>query len=341
MRRVTLLLLAFTGLATSCEPRSGTIPASAPGAPSSAHARPTLPRNTASSPIAHVVIIFQENRTPDNLFQALASEGADIQSWAIDSHGDRINLRRRSMATHFDLGHGHPSFVYDYDCGKMDGFDSQLPEIYHWRPFTYVPLRQVQPYVDMAQQYVFADRMFETQQAGSFPAHQEIISGTASALPTTTDNVAGDPYNSKGRFRAEAGCDAPPFSVVDTISPIDGSPGPRSRPCFDRPVLTDLLDVRGVTWRYYENGLGPGLWHAFDAIAHVRYGRDYVNVVTPPETVLSDVATGNLPAVAWVMPADKLHSDHPAIRARPAPRGWRRWSTRSAKASTGTAPRSF
>ena len=38
--------------------------------------------------IQHVVIIFQENRTPDNLFQdpMLISAGADIQNFGINSH---------------------------------------------------------------------------------------------------------------------------------------------------------------------------------------------------------------------------------------------------------------
>src|SRR5271168_4349899 len=50
--------------------------------------------------IQHVVIIFQENRTPDNLFQdpSLIARGADIASSGTNSKGDTIQL------TPIDLG---------------------------------------------------------------------------------------------------------------------------------------------------------------------------------------------------------------------------------------------
>lgn len=55
--------------------------------------------------------------------------------------------------------------------------------------------------------------------------------------------------------------------------------------------------------------LGTGLWHPFDAIRHIRYGPDYANVVFPSDTILSDVAHGNLANVSWVTP-DGINSDH-------------------------------
>ena len=44
------------------------------------------------TPIQHVVIIFQENRTPDNLFHdpVLISRGADIASSGVNSKGQTI-----------------------------------------------------------------------------------------------------------------------------------------------------------------------------------------------------------------------------------------------------------
>ena len=269
--------------------------------------------------IKHVVIILQENRTPDDLFQALADEGANVRPWGIDAKGKRQKLIETSLATLYGLGHNHTAFVRDYDCGKLDGFDAGMQFKYHLHPFSYAPLSEVQPYVDMARQYAFADHMFETQQAGSFPAHQYIVSGAANAEPKSEDFVAGDPFDPKNGRAAPAGCDAETASVVDTIDPNDGSAGPTPPPCFNRPALSDLLDGKGVSWRYYQNGLGVGLWHAFDAIRHVRYGPDYRNVVTPPETILNDVQNGQLPGMSWVMPADSKHSDHPGNDSNEGP----------------------
>jgi phospholipase C len=272
--------------------------------------------------IQHVVVIMQENRTPDDLFQGLlTSEPGDspnIQPFGILA-GKQVALKQTSLATSYDLGHGHKSFVLDYDCGANDGFSSQLPPQYQLRPYSFAPLSEVQPYDDMATQFVFGDNMFHTQQAGSFPAHQYIVSASGEALPMTTDIMSSDPFHSSSGDKAQAGCDGPADGAVDTINQQDGSAGPTPRPCFNKPVLTDFLDLQGVSWRYYQVGTGPGLWHAFDAIRHVRYGPDYANVVTPPATILSDVATGALPGMSWVMPADSKHSDHPGNRSNEGP----------------------
>src|ERR1700722_4998100 len=57
------------------------------------------------SPIRHVVIIVQENRTPDFLFQNIP--GADIAKTAIDAHGHVVALQPMSLAAPYDLDHGH------------------------------------------------------------------------------------------------------------------------------------------------------------------------------------------------------------------------------------------
>ena len=262
------------------------------------------------SPIRHVVIIVQENRTADFLFQNVP--GADIAKSAIDQHGNVVAMAPLSLAAPYDLDHGHDAFVRDYDGGRMDGFAKNLnrEQKRGGGPFRFALAEQVRPYHALATQYVFADRMFESDQAGSFPSHQYLVSGSSAALPSIPFDVSSDPFNRVTREKGDAGCDAPPYTAVDTINPHTGAPGPTPFPCFDRPVLTDFLDRRGVPWRYYQDHLGPGLWHAFDAIAHVRYGRDYANVVTPPETILADAHHGRLPGVSWVMPADGKHSDH-------------------------------
>src|SRR5579864_1651512 len=50
--------------------------------------------------IQHVVVIFQENRSPDNLFQdpVLVSRGADIASSGVNSKGQTIQLVQTDMA---------------------------------------------------------------------------------------------------------------------------------------------------------------------------------------------------------------------------------------------------
>lgn len=140
----------------------------------------------------HVVIIFQENRTPDNLFHGLPN--ADIADNGINSHSEIIPLAPADLAGPYDLDHSHPSFLAYYDNGKMDGADTRrvgcVKRAGSCPPpnpqYVYVPPAEVTPYFDLAEQYTFADRMFQTDQGPSFPAHQFIISGTSAPQRTVS-----------------------------------------------------------------------------------------------------------------------------------------------------------
>jgi phospholipase C len=261
----------------------------------------------APFPIKHVVIIYQENRTPDNLFQGVP--GADISKTAVDSQGQIITLHRVSLASKYNLCHTHHCFDRDFDGGKMDGFDKGLPKNEHLDPFGYAARSDVKPYYDMATQYVFADHMFQSDQGPSFPSHLYIISGTAGDDALTPYLVSSNPFNGPKQHPDSGGCDSRKRVIVSTLSRSTGSRGPRPFPCFDRAVLSDFLDAKHVSWRYYEERLGSGRWHPFDAIRHVRYGPDYANVVTPPQTILRDIANGHLAGLSWVTPR-AAWSDH-------------------------------
>src|SRR5271167_1501531 len=150
---------------------------------------------TASGKIQHVVVIFQENRTPDNLFHdpVLIAQGADIASSGLNSSGNTIPLVATSLGIDYDLSHTHGAFVAMYDGGKMDGADKIPVRCYQTScpppnpQFMYVQASDVGPYFQMAEQYTFGDRMFQTNQGPSFPAHQFIISGTSA--PTATSDL--------------------------------------------------------------------------------------------------------------------------------------------------------
>ena len=71
----------------------------------------------------------------------------------------------------------------------------------------------------------------------------------------------------------------------------------------------DLLDSKKLTWRYYTPSAGS-IWTGPNAIHHLRLGPDWANDVILQQTqVLTDIASGNLAAVSWVIP-DGRASDH-------------------------------
>src|SRR4030081_1197406 len=73
------------------------------------------------NPIKHVVVLFQENRTPDNLFQGLLTwpginpANYNIATSGLNSSGQTIPLTASPFANHYDLSHAHAAFVAQYD----------------------------------------------------------------------------------------------------------------------------------------------------------------------------------------------------------------------------------
>ena len=287
--------------------------------------------------IQHVVVIFQENRTPDNLFQdpVLIKAGADIASSGVNSAGVTIPLTSIDLGTTtsnpdlYDLDHSHLAFtkMCDLDSAtgacKMDGAD--LISVYcagatNCPPanpqFKYVNPSEVQPYFTMAEQYTFGDRMFQTNQGPSFPAHQFLISGTSAPSPGSDLFAADNPVKPK---TDNTGCIAPSTQTVTMIDP--NGVETTMYPCFDHETLTDLLNAQGITWRYYANSAGT-IWTAPNAIQHMCVpnapppngtactGSDWTNhVVLTYTKVLTDIANNQLQQVSWVTP-NGLQSDH-------------------------------
>jgi phospholipase C len=275
----------------------------------------------ATPKLQHVVIIFQENRTPDNLFHNLPN--ADIADSGVNSHGQIVPLSPVPLAAAYDLDHSHRGFLAYYDKGKMDGADTrsvtcaQQPAHCPSNPqFVYVPLSEVTPYFDLAEQYTFADRMFQTNQGPSFPSHQYIISGTSAPTPASDLFASENPFWRTGpptntNF-PKSGCAASDRLTVSLIDPA-GKESSESFPCFEHLTLPDLLDANHLSWRYYSVGDNWNeLWNAPSAIRHLRFGSAWSKVMTQNKQVLKDIANRQLPAVSWVIP-DGRYSDHPGV----------------------------
>jgi phospholipase C len=263
----------------------------------------------------HVVILVQENRTPDNLFHGLPN--ADIADSGLNSKGARIPLTPINLKNGYDLNHTHEGFLKMYDGGKMDGANKiSCSSLSHHCPpnpqFKYVDPSEVTPYFELAEQYTFADRMFQNNQGPSFPAHQFIIAGTSAPTADSdmfaAENVSGLIAPGLHSF-VESGCSGQGQSVA-LISPT-GEESQSVPPCFEHRTLMDLLDPRNLSWRYYTVGSNweNVLWTAPNAIHHLRFGGDWKNVIPSPVQILIDIANLELPAVSWVVPKGQW-SDH-------------------------------
>jgi phospholipase C len=290
MRTALQVALLCTAAALTGCGHGGIIPGSSeiPSSP-----WPVTPATT--SPIQHVVIIMQENRSFDNLFNGFP--GADTVQSGL-SEQLVIPLQPVSLSDRRDLDHSHTGWWLDWHHGKMDGFaheggaDALLP-------YSYVPQAEVQPYWELAERYTLGDRMFQSNTGPSFVAHQYMIAGQSGEA---SENPTGGVW----------GCDAAASARVALVGP-NGTDLPGVFPCFDYSTLADLLDAGGISWKYYAPGAKDSsfLISAFQAIRHIRYGKAWrTNVISPETTVLTDIANGKLAQVTWIVPTFN-HSDHP------------------------------
>jgi phospholipase C len=301
---------------------------------------------TSTSLIQHVVIIFQENRSPDNLFQdqVLIANGADIQNYGVNSLGQKITLSPMDLGTvgsnpsDYDIAHSHKSFTEMCDMNSsgtacaMDGADltnvTCNPGVSNCPPlnpqFMYVNPSEVQPYFQLAEQYTFADRMFQTNQGPSFPAHQFIISGTSEPQTGSNQFVENNPQGIPNAG-SDTGCTSPATEYVNQIDPTGIET--TIYPCFEHQTLTDLLEAANLSWRYYTPTAGS-IWTGPNAIRHLCgpnatppnatacIGSEWTqNVVLEPPgqtaQVLTDISNGQLATVSWVIPQG-MESDHPS-----------------------------
>lgn len=307
----------------------------------------------------HIIVVFQENRTPDNLFYALCANfpcsttpnhtqyNIQTANWLDKTSTTGVTQPTGvALANGYDLDHSHGGWNKECDLNtgvnppqcRMDGAAGTSP---NRGAFVFVnntmdtkhPLGILASYLTLATQYGWANYMFQTNQGPSFSAHQFIFGGT-SAL-----NAAGD---AAGSFISEnftggpAGCYAQDGETtklinsagVESVFKIDYEAGIST--CFTgRQTMADLLDGKGIGWKYYStkgggSDGGGSIWTAPDAIQAICMpdanhqncaGTEWANHVDlTPAHVLNDLGMNgspcNLQGVSWVIPTGG-NSDHP------------------------------
>jgi phospholipase C len=275
-----------------------------------------------ASPIKHVVIIVQENRSFDNIFAGFP--GADAPTYGYTHTGKKVSL----VATGFGqfgvgISHTYHMALTNYDNGKMDGFDQNIfnnKQPAHLFPYSHLESKAVQPYWTMAKQYTLADRMFPTVWGNSFTAHLDLIAGTTVIYKKSGKTVSeiDTPYNQSVQNWTCYASPPPPTRILTRTAGGQiqwGGGGPP--PCFTPSqfhTMADTLDAANVTWKYYAptvtKNTGGNLWSSFGAIKNVYYGPDWTkDVISPETTILKDIPNGNLPSISWVIP-DGTNSDH-------------------------------
>jgi len=283
--------------------------------PTPPHPTPTptaLPTPTATptggtSPIQHVVIVLQENRTLENIFHGYP--GANTVDSGKDHNGNTVPLVQGNLMQAWDPSHHYADWNTEYDNGGMNGFDLDGLDYGSGAPkdfaYMYAKQSQVQPYWDMATQGVLADEFFVDQRSESFPGHLYPIAGASGPVePSEPDYYASeDP--------SDGTCDHPGSAAAVNI--VTGVENGTFTSCFDFQTMADLLVAKGKTWRYYIDAASKDTSYvsAYATIKHIRNTpSQWANVVTPATQIYTDAANGALANVSWVIGtfADSDHS---------------------------------
>ncbi len=264
--------------------------------------------------IKHVVIIVQDGRSFDNLFQGFP--GADTQNYGYESNGNEVPLSEVSLTNGLSPGHLHDDFVTEYNQGAMNGWNIDAHEngIPLGAVYAYVDPSQVKLYFKIGEAYTVGDDYFPTSNGSNFPEYQYLIAAQA--------HNTEDLPQAKRVPRLQAwGCDDPPGTTVDKYDPKNGLSTPNGTgpfPCFNYETMADQLSAKGLESNYYATAISGqtrgapnyGQYSAYDAIKHiaciggtqpcVRSAYWTNNVISPPQQILKDVPAGKLGAVTWV-----------------------------------------
>ena len=137
------------------------------------------------------------------------------------------------------------------------------------------------------------------QSLPSFPNHLYTVAAQSAG-------AIGNPSSKNGAW----GCDSDDTSLVRVMD--QNGKVTQQFPCFDFQTIVDSLQTAGVGWKYYAPGFGERgyNWSALDAIRHIRMQPVWATNVVSYNQFLTDAASGNLPAVSWVV-TDAPTSEHP------------------------------
>jgi phospholipase C len=266
--------------------------------------------------IRHIVFLVKENRTFDHLFGTFP--GADGVTEGMTCDGRMVPLRRASDDSP-GPNHSFISGLLAINGGSMNCFD----RIWDGRDLqSYVQFHrdQIPNYWAYARRFTLADRFFSSAYGPTLVEHLEIVAAQTDGFVDNEregDWGAGGPgeycedsgeriYSFKELTAAE---EADAFELEEEAEVVRL----RERywfkrwPCTDIRVLPDLLERRGISWRYY---MGPApFYDVMRMVRHVRFGPMWDRVVDASR-FLPDVQSGRLPRVSWLMPPVEV-SDHP------------------------------
>lgn len=249
---------------------------------------------TFSTPIQHVVIIYMENRTPEDLFGAYYNSPAPNGTPLGDPRElDLINPASASpsispepLNAKDDPNHEHEPGFTDKVTGN---YSSGLSYVETPSPTLSVP--SVDNYITLIEHFGYANHVLQSNEGPSFEAHQYAIAAQSGGLldsnltpyaMVNNPGVKGTDQTDPNTDKVGTGtCFSTPGSGIDTdttdmTTPYPGNQGtaPKATPCNEYPTILDEIASAAPStppydqWQYVAKD-ATSIWSAPMAVRHL------------------------------------------------------------------------
>ena len=279
-----------------------------------------------TSPIKHVVVIFQENHSFDEVLGALclAEHNPDgTRRCNGSAKGTLPNGASIPLSTEPDIvpeiDHDGEGQIAAIDGGLMDDFSAiggcGAP---NYACYTRFLPSQIPSLASLATNFVISDRTFELSRVPSWHAHMELASGTLDGFaenpgnnpfPGTDGNLTGWGCNShKDAWWYSAALDKN-IAVPSCIPEQDGSGPYRVSPVPWVPTIMDRMTNADLSWKIYSgNNRTSYIWGVCPTFADC-IDTSEIDHMGVDSNIFTDLTAGNLPALSFVMPT-AVNSQH-------------------------------
>jgi phospholipase C len=272
----------------------------------------------ARSKIRHIVFLIKENRTFDHMFGRLQRANGATTGETCD--GTTVPLTRAQDHVP-DILHSFSAGIVAINGGAMNCFDS-LSGGTNREGYVQYHEADIPNYWAYARRFSLADRFFSSVYGPTTVEHLWTMAGQSDRFVDVERVYQGgtgkqgefckDPHELMWSFKrlsqAESR-DAYRLEESSNVTELAERYWMERWPCTDIPVLQDLLEEQGISWKYYRGG-GIHQKAAIKMIRHIRLGPMWRKVVSNRQFD-ADVRRGRLPRVSWLLPPAGL-TDHPS-----------------------------
>ena len=271
------------------------------------------------SPIEHVVVIYQENHSFNDLLGRLCvDEGLRCAGTTVGKISDGTEV---PLAPEPDVpagvGHNVADQIAAINGGAMNGWDHILNcnAGHHYQCLQQAGPGAVPNLWSLAEVYAMSDATFESGPAASWGSHLELVAATLDGFrgdqPVGGPLGAGCDSGDDALWAASAGSKA---QFVPSCVPDMAGNGPyRPSPVSYVPTIMDRLESAGRTWHIYAPPRGrPAYGWAICPTFYECLGGPQAKKVRQPSDFARDASRGTLPNLSIVIPSFK-DSQHPGF----------------------------